>query len=401
MNTTWMKTWALAAALIALGSRAEALTMLVYGPNSGGLADATPGFTVTIWSAAVWSTKTTADFAAFDVIVFGDYSAFGPCFSGTTDWTTAISTVGVWGPAVSGNKVVIGSDPDWHSKSTVVQQLVQFAASDPSPGPGLYVSLSCAYGSAVVPQTVDLLSYFGVFTASEGVGDAAHIVAASPALTGITDAQLSNWSNSVHEGFNSWPATWQVLAIVTDAPTAPYHAGDGTDGLPYIIAEGNTLFPITSGTPTPTRSPTPTITPSFTPSPSSTETPSCTISPTFSYSPTTTATPTITPTFTATPPPLRLHLYPPSPNPSGGDGSWIPFWLSVPATVDIIVYTVAGEEVTRLAPVFQSEGVHEELWDNKNRAGKPVASGVFIYKLIARSPRDEVLSDAGKCSVLR
>jgi hypothetical protein len=391
MNTKWMRGWALAAALAALGSRAAALTMLVYGPTSGGLADATPGFTVTVWSAATWATKTTAQFAAFDVIVFGDHAASGPCFPSASTWSTAITTAAVWGPAVSGNKVVIGSDPDYHNRAAVVQQLVQFAASDPSPGPGLYVALSCVYESTVAPAPVDLLGYFGAFTASQGVGDAAHIVAASPALTGITDALLSNWNSSVHEGFNSWPASWQPLAIVTDAASAPYHAGDGTDGLPYILAQGSSVVAITSGTPTP----------------SFTETPSATISPTFSYSPTATPTrtvtptPSITPTFTATPPPLQLHLYPPNPNPSGGGGSWLPFWLSVPAMVDITIYTVAGEEVTRLAPQYQNGGVHEEFWDNKNRAGKPVASGVFIYKLVARSARDEILSDAGKCSVLR
>jgi flagellar hook assembly protein FlgD len=73
----------------------------------------------------------------------------------------------------------------------------------------------------------------------------------------------------------------------------------------------------------------------------------------------------------------------------------------VPATVTITVYTVSGEVVTRLRPEFFSEGVHEELWDNKNESGQPVASGVFIYKIQAESQRGELKSGFGKCAVSR
>jgi len=50
-----------------------------------------------------------------------------------------------------------------------------------------------------------------------GCTDKVHIEAASPALKGIDDTLLSNWSCSVHEAFDTWPAKFGVLAVDTDA----------------------------------------------------------------------------------------------------------------------------------------------------------------------------------------
>src|SRR5260221_14784937 len=79
-------------------STAEALTMLVYGPTAGGYADFIPGYTVTVWSAATWATKTTADFAAFNVIVFEDHPE---CGASDALWSTADATNSVWGPPIT------------------------------------------------------------------------------------------------------------------------------------------------------------------------------------------------------------------------------------------------------------------------------------------------------------
>src|SRR6185295_11843925 len=93
-------------------SSAHAATMLVYGPTAGCYADSTPGYVVTIWSAGTWASKTTADFAAFDVIVFGGC----PGNLNASIWNTAVTTASVWGPAISGNKVIMGTDPDDHGQ---------------------------------------------------------------------------------------------------------------------------------------------------------------------------------------------------------------------------------------------------------------------------------------------
>ena len=67
------------------------------------------------------------------------------------------------------------------------------------------------------------------------------VEAALTALTGITDATISNWSCSVHEAFDKWPVDFQVLAIARDigsSSTAP----DGSVGTPYILARGVTVI---------------------------------------------------------------------------------------------------------------------------------------------------------------
>src|SRR5205085_12558488 len=102
---------------------------------------------------------------------------------------------------------------------------------------GAFISLSCYYHGTAANTPVPLLDGLGAgpFTVT-GVGcfNDAHIVATSDALTGLTDATLSNWSCSVHEAFDSWPTlAFDVLAIAKGTPTVVYTAPDGTAGTPY------------------------------------------------------------------------------------------------------------------------------------------------------------------------
>ena len=175
------------------------LNMLVYGPTAGCYADSTPGYNVTVWNSATWATKTTAEFAAFNVIVFADCSGggnLGSCFtSPTTIWDTAIANEAVWVPAVTGNVLLAGTDTDFHIFGSgvnvaVVQNFVNFASA--GPGTGLYVSLSCAFQNSAAGTLVPLLSGFGTFTAEAAYSTSipaspyankADIISASPALT--------------------------------------------------------------------------------------------------------------------------------------------------------------------------------------------------------------------------
>ena len=103
------------------------------------------------------------------------------------------------------------------------------------------------YDSITGPTVVDALSYFGDFEVSGNLNcyDSVHIVASSPAIDTLTDADLSNWSCSVHEAFSKFPSVglngFQALAIA-DGVVAPgtQTYGDGHSGLPYIISRGAT-----------------------------------------------------------------------------------------------------------------------------------------------------------------
>lgn len=62
----------------------------------------------------------------------------------------------------------------------------------------------------------------------------------------------------------------------------------------------------------------------------------------------------------------------------------IPYALSKPSTVTLAVYSILGE---RVATILQSEeklaGYHAAIWDGRNDADTPVASGVYLVKMQA------------------
>jgi hypothetical protein len=160
-----------------------------------------------------------------------------------------------------------------------------------------------------------------------------------------------------------------------------------------------------SWTPTATPSATPTASPTATPSisPTFSITPTFSVTPSFSVTSTITPTSTASPTATATPPPLLLTPHFPNPNPAGSGGVWLPYTISTDAWVDLEVFDVAGEKVRgwNSDPDFEFTGDHERYWDLRNSAGADTASGVFLVRIHARSPRDENATVWEKCAVLR
>ncbi len=174
-------------------------------------AAAAAGHGVDVVSAATWGAMTTAQFAAYDGIILGD-----PTCTGLGSATAAINNRAVWSAAVDGNMIVIGTDEVFHN-SQGGQQLttsaVKFAA-DATGKTGLMVSLSCYYHGTAPLTPIPLLDQFGTGFKASGVGcyNDAHIVATHPALAGLTDASLSNWSCSVHEAISDFPTDFLPLA---------------------------------------------------------------------------------------------------------------------------------------------------------------------------------------------
>ncbi|RDW63578.1 hypothetical protein BP6252_11123 [Coleophoma cylindrospora] len=199
-----------------------------------------------------WRAMTTADFAQYKALVISDPD-------GTDDPTLYAfldDTKDVWGPAVTGNIILIGTDPSNHENlgvdgaGVLIDNAVSFAAAgEDLTGKsitGLYFALSHLYDT-IDNDTVLYLSYFGDFGVHGNLGcyDTAHIVASSPALGTLSDADLSNWGCSVHEAFTRYPTvginSFQALAIAQDVPGDGSRSfGDGTAGVPYIISRGAT-----------------------------------------------------------------------------------------------------------------------------------------------------------------
>lgn len=168
-----------------------------------------------------------------------------------------------------------------------------------------------------------------------------------------------------------------------------------------------TCPPITYATFTPTSTASPSVTPTFTVTPSATSTPTstptltATVSRTITQTFTVTPTCTVTPTLTPTQPPLLLRLYYPNPNPATQQ-MWLPWTIDTPATMDIQVWSLAGEPVRHLLQsVPYPNGTFETPWNLRNDAGVRVASGVFIYRVRAVSWRGEKQELFQKCAVLR
>lgn len=173
------------------------------------------GYTVVIDSDAAWVVRSASDFASFRAIILGDRTC---SILGTTlpDLNAALANRSVWSPAITGNIVLVGTDPTYHS-----------AFNGPSSTQG-----------DVVTTTMRT------------------IVAVHEALTGLTDKALSDWNCSVHEAFDSFPSDFLPLAIAKDIgcpspPGAGLNFGDITCGTPYILARGEELSPVACGNGTP------------------------------------------------------------------------------------------------------------------------------------------------------
>jgi hypothetical protein len=216
------------------------------------------GFTVEVATAEEWAAKTTTDFSHYKAIVLGD-----PFCSGDTVSIGAAETNrNVWGPAITGNAILIGTDPTLHQRipgaMKLIQQGIEFAAAEPGKT-GAYITLSCYYNivPASSPVTVPVLEPFGSFTVvgSSTCANDAHIVATHPALVGLADTDLANWGCSVHEGFVTWPGDFLPLAIARDIPSE-FVAADGTIGAPYILARGVTVISDITLTPASAANPT-------------------------------------------------------------------------------------------------------------------------------------------------
>ena len=230
----------------ALSGKALILDTSVLGGASSeeALKATSLGLTVDVVDATAWAAMTASQFAAYRVIILGDADCSGP---GTAAIAAAEANRTVWGPQVDGNIIVNGTDPVFHSSSggiDMTNSAVAFAA-DASGKTGLYLSLSCYYHGTAAATPVPVLDPFGTFTVT-GVGcyNDAHIVASHPALAGLTDTSISNWSCSVHEAFDAWPKTgagaFTVLAIARNIGTS-YTAPDGSVGTPYVLARGEGL----------------------------------------------------------------------------------------------------------------------------------------------------------------
>ncbi len=198
-------------------------------------------------------------FDQYRAIIIGDPF----CNNYTSNYLAAMTalnaTKALWTPAATGNVIILGVDNAGHAygggnigADKTVKRGIAFAVNDPTQT-GFYYAVSCyydySYTGTTNPILVPHLTGFGNFM-TRGYGTCfnnCHIVATHPLFTAappLTDAELSNWSCSTHEGFDSWPPNFVVLAIALTNGT--FNATDGSNGIPYILVRGEGVQVVSS-----------------------------------------------------------------------------------------------------------------------------------------------------------
>jgi hypothetical protein len=253
------------------------------------------GFTVTVRSGAEWEAMTAEEFSHYQLLVVGD-----PKCSFTAE--SAVNSAKTWTPVVmgslagvAGNRVVVGTDPEFHyavggggaqpkepgnPSSAGAEHLVQDGitfAGGVSGATGVYFDTSCAdipepgeeeaaakriahrHGSGQEvegPDGRDKTEILDHLTetketwtedATPPCGGSVQQIAANPVFdtgeTKLLDSDIQGWECSDHVTFPSFPADWFALAVATDTAS---HPTCGTDpetkeevcGEAYVLLAG-------------------------------------------------------------------------------------------------------------------------------------------------------------------
>ena len=80
--------------------------------------------------------------------------------------------------------------------------------------------------------------------------------------------------------------------------------------------------------------------------------------------------------------PSTTFLHANYPNPFNGS-TRIPYSLSEPGPVSLTIYNSLGQPVRTIANQAQSAGFHQASWDGRDDGGRPLASGVYLYRLVS------------------
>lgn len=213
------------------------------------------GFNVTVVSGATWDSMSQADFAGYQLLVIGDPTCSSLAASATSNYTTwapvVMGTAG--GNTKAGNRILIGTDPVFHTNFTkpqarhIIHDGIRFAGAIPG-RTGLYFDDSCGdfTGENVLSALASLSTGSGTWTENHGppCGASASLIASNPAFSTTTSADLQGWFCSVHESFPTYASDWSPLAVATDTPTHPTCGNDIDTGQPacgeaYILIAGD------------------------------------------------------------------------------------------------------------------------------------------------------------------
>lgn len=219
------------------------------------------GYTVTVVTGAQWEAMSAEEFAKYQLLIVGD-----PHCGSTA--SSAIANASTWAPIVMGtsglnplvgNRVVVGTDPEFHYSQGAgnaeptnpavpttagAEHLEQDGiayAGGVSGATGVYFDTSCGdpnptpIGEAPVPDgdlsVLELLTASGPGQWEENSGDVpcgANVqqIAENPSFdsgpTKLEDSDIEGWGCSDHVAFPKFPIEWDALAVakISEDPTA-------------------------------------------------------------------------------------------------------------------------------------------------------------------------------------
>ena len=183
--------------------------------------------------------------------------------------------------------------------------------------------------------------------------------------------------------------TYTETPTMTNTPTeTATRTGTATGSITQTWTITETRTATETNTPTITKTASGSITPSGTNTQTNTET----LTPTWTAS--------ASPTGTATPGEFYLILHGNHPNPAE-EGTYIVYEIGRAAEVVVKIYTISGEKIREIKGEGE-EGWNSIYWDLKNKRGRRVSSGVYIYSIEASEERERKREkEWGKIGVIR
>ncbi len=79
----------------------------------------------------------------------------------------------------------------------------------------------------------------------------------------------------------------------------------------------------------------------------------------------------------------------------------ISYALPTQATVRLKIFNLLGQEVTTLVDAPQPGGFYSVTWTGNSDAGFPVSSGVYVYRLEAKTADGKILNSLKKMLLLK
>jgi hypothetical protein len=218
------------------------------------------GFSVKVVTGTEWKAMTATEFANYQVLIVGDPDC------GATP-RSVVESAGTWGSAVMataggntsvGNRVVVGTDPEFHYPSHkgaehLVQDGIAYAGGV-SGATGAYFDTTCEDEAGTGSEITEVLEKLtspgaGTWTTNPNpeCGGAVQQIAEAEAFstgpTKLEDTDIQGWSCSDHITFPAFPTEWHALAVATDNAEKPTcgidpHTEELVCGQAYVLLAG-------------------------------------------------------------------------------------------------------------------------------------------------------------------